>query len=184
MKRRHWITLVVAVVALPAMVHAQGFGGRPGGMGKPGGGRGSPSFMMELYPPELIMRNQTEIGLDDAQKQAILAATRDARNAIDPIQWDLESEQQQLTEIVSSPTIDETALLAQAEKVMDLEKQVKKQHLLLLVKIKNQLTPEQQEKAKSLRGSMRRGGFGGGGPGGRGRPGRGGGGPGRPFPDQ
>lgn len=182
MTRRLWIVLAVVALTVPVMAHAQGFGGRAGSMGKPGGGfRGSPSFMMELYPPELIMRNQTELGLSDAQRQAIMNASRDTRNAIDPIQWELQSEQEKLTTLVSGQTVDETALLAQAEIVMELEKQLKKQHLLLLVKIKNQLTPEQQQQAKSLRGSMRRGGGfgGGGGPGPRGR-----GGPPGGRPDQ
>jgi len=180
MTHRHWITLVVVALAVPVMADAQGFGGSAGSMGRPGRGlRGSPSFMMELYPPELIMRNQTELGLSDSQKQAILNASRDTRNAIDPIQWELQSEQEKLTALVSADVVDETALLAQAEIVMDLEKRLKKQHLLLLVKIKNQLTPEQQQQAKSLRGSMRRGGAFRDGPGGRGR-----GGPQGRLPDQ
>jgi Spy/CpxP family protein refolding chaperone len=121
------------------------------------------------------MRNQSELALTEAQKTAIMAATREARDALDPIQWELHEKQQSLTALVSGPTIDEAALLAQADEVMTLEMQLKKQHLLLLVKIKNELTPEQQQKAKSLRGSGRRGGgFGGGQGGGQGGRARGG----------
>lgn len=184
MRSRTWIALAIALIAVPVTADAQGFGGRGNSMGKPGGGlRGSPSFMMELYPPELIMRNQTDLGLSDAQRSSIMAATRDTRNAVDPIQWELQGEQEKLTALVTAPTVDEAALLAQAETVMELEKQLKKQHLLLLVKIKNVLTPEQQAQAKSLRGNMRRGGFGGG-PGGGGPGGRGRGGPPGRRPDQ
>lgn len=171
MKRRTLIAAAIGVIALPTMVDAQGFGGRPGGMSASGGRPAAPSFMKELYPPQLIMRNQFEIGIDDAQRQAILTSTRDARNAIEPIQWDLQREQQQLTRLLSSDRVDESALLAQAEKVMELEKRMKTQNLLLLVKIKNQLTPEQQKQARMLRESMPRGGVGRDHPGGA-RPGR------------
>lgn len=158
MRTKTWMAIAVAIVVFPLVAGAQGFGGRAG-IGRSGGGpRGGPSFMSELYPPELIMRSQSELQLTDAQKDAIIAATRETRNALDPLQWELEEKQGELTALLAAPTVDETALLAQAEEVMNLEKEVKKQHLLLLVKIKNQLTPEQQATAKKLRGSGRRGG--------------------------
>ncbi|MDG2308083.1 MAG: periplasmic heavy metal sensor [Candidatus Binatia bacterium] len=163
MRTKFWLALTVTVLLVPMTADAQPYGGRSGGMGRSGGGmRGQPTFMAELYPPEIIMRNQSELGLSDSQKTGIMAATRETRDALDPIQWELQEKQQSLTALVSAPTIDEAALLAQAEEVMGLEMQLKKQHLLLLVRIKNQLTPEQQQKAKSLRGSGRRGSSGGG----------------------
>ena len=158
MRTKTWMAIAVAIIVFPLVAGAQGFGGRPGGIGRGGGGpRGGPSFMGELYPPELIMRSQSELELTDAQKNAIIAATRETRNALDPLQWELEEKQGTLTALLAEPTVDETALLAQADEVMNLEKEMKKQHLLLLVKIKNQLTPEQQATAKKLRGSGRRG---------------------------
>jgi hypothetical protein len=42
-------------------------------------------------------------------------------------------------------------VLAQADKVMNLEREIKKTHLSLLVRIKNLLTAAQQEKLTALR---------------------------------
>lgn len=176
MRTESWIALAALVVTLPLAASAEPYGDRPGPRGGDPMGRGRPSFMAELYPPELLMRNQSEIGLSEEQKTAIMAAIREARDSLDPIQWQLQDEQEKLSKMLAGSAADEATLLAQAEKVMDLEKQQKKSHLVLLIKIKNELTAEQQEKAKSLRGSGRRrfGGGSGGGPGHRPR----GGGPG------
>ena len=70
MRTRTWATIAIAIIVFPLAASAQGFGGRPGGMGRVGGGpRGGPGFMGELYPPELIMRNQSTLGLTDEQKK-------------------------------------------------------------------------------------------------------------------
>jgi hypothetical protein len=47
--------------------------------------------------------------------------------------------------------VDEAAVLAQADKVMGLEREVKKAHLALLVRIKNLLTEAQKAKLTELR---------------------------------
>ena len=154
MKTASWISVGVAILVLPAMVAAQPMGMRGEGTGR--GQRRPPPFMAELFPPELIMRNQSKLDLSDEQKKAIMSAVRETRNSLDPLQWELEDQQQVLAKMVSAPLVEEDQLLAQADKVMELEKTLKKSHLLLLVKIKNQLTPEQQQEAKALRQSGRR----------------------------
>ena len=154
MKTVSWISFGLAVLILPAMVAAEPLGMRGDGLGR--GRRGPPPFMAELFPPDMIMRNQSTLELSDEQKKSIMAAVRETRNSIDSVRWDLENEQATLTRMVSAPSIDEPALLQQAEKVMELEKKLKTSHLLLLVQIKNQLTPEQQKEAKALRQSGRR----------------------------
>jgi len=156
MRTGFWVALAIAVLALPVPAPAQPFGGRPGEGTRPG--RGQPGFMAELFPPEIIMRNQTELGLSDAQRSAIMAAIRSTRDSLDPVHWELEAKQKQLSTLLHAPKVDEAAALAQADELMDLEKKLKKSHLLLLVKIKNLLTPEQQQKARALR-TRRRGSF-------------------------
>jgi len=47
--------------------------------------------------------------------------------------------------------VDETAVLAQVDKVLALERQVKRTQILLLVRIKNLLTEPQQAKLAELR---------------------------------
>ena len=157
--KRYLVPTLVAVVAA-SVLSTPAWARPPGGPGGGGPFRSAPAFMTELFPPELIMRNQAELGLSDAQKSALQDAIRETRNQVDPMQWQILEEQEKLTTLVQADVVDSTAVLAQAEVVMDLEKRVKKQHLMLLVEIKNQLTPEQREIARGLRSAGRRGGFG------------------------
>jgi Spy/CpxP family protein refolding chaperone len=48
--------------------------------------------------------------------------------------------------------VDEQHVLAQLEKVLAAEREIKKEQVTLLVRIKNKLTPEQQGKLTELRG--------------------------------
>jgi len=112
---------------------------------------GRPPFLDQLFPPELVMRNQTEIGLTATQQAAITQAMTEAHTKLIDLQWKLEAATQALTKILEQATVDETAALAQWEQVTSIEQQVKKAHFTLLVRIKNQLTPAQQEKLRTLR---------------------------------
>jgi Spy/CpxP family protein refolding chaperone len=80
-----------------------------------------------------------------------------------------------LHETMKANSVNEQQALAQLDKVLDAERQIKRAHMELAIRIKNKLTPEQQTKLQSMRRS------GPGGPGGPGRgPGRGRDGPGGP----
>jgi Spy/CpxP family protein refolding chaperone len=48
--------------------------------------------------------------------------------------------------------VDEQQVLAQLEKLLAAEREIKRAQVTLLVRIKNKLTPEQQEKLSELRG--------------------------------
>ena len=155
MKAKTIQTFSLLFLLFPLSVAAQPGGS---GLGGPGGGRkGPPPFMAELFRPELLMRHQTELELTRAQKESIMKAVRSTRNDLDPLQWKLEESQQKMTKLLAGPRIDEEALVVQAEEVMTLEKELKKAHLLLLARLKNELTPQQQEKAKSFRRGRSRG---------------------------
>jgi Spy/CpxP family protein refolding chaperone len=146
MKTWTGVAFLVTLAALPSLGAAQPFDDGPGGRRG-----GPPPFLAELVPPEVVMRNQSDLDLSEDQKKAIMAAMRETRDSVDPVRWKLEEEQGELAELVRAPEVDEAALLAQADTVMDLEKELKKSHLLLLVKIKSVLTPEQRQKAQSLK---------------------------------
>jgi Spy/CpxP family protein refolding chaperone len=47
--------------------------------------------------------------------------------------------------------VDEQQVLAQLEKVLSIEREVKRAQVTLLVRIKNKLTPEQQAKLVEIR---------------------------------
>lgn len=67
------------------------------------------------------------------------------------LQWDMQAEAGKLAQLLRASRIDETAAVAQADKVLGMERQVKEAQLSLLVRIKNLLTPAQQDQLAELR---------------------------------
>ena len=61
----------------------------------------------------------------------------------------------EMTELVEQVTVDEAAAVAKADKVLKLENEVKKMQMMMLIRIKNTLTKEQQTQLRTLRESGR-----------------------------
>jgi Spy/CpxP family protein refolding chaperone len=137
--------MTVLLVAAAAPSQARMPGGAPGFMGPP-------AFLNQLFMPELIMRYQDEIGLTNEQRDAITQAMADAQKKMVELQWQTEAASKKLGDALSESNIDEAAALAEADRVMTLEQQMKKTHLALLIRIKKVLTPSQQAKLRELRG--------------------------------
>jgi Spy/CpxP family protein refolding chaperone len=47
--------------------------------------------------------------------------------------------------------VNEAQALAQLDKVLDIEREIKRLHIALAVRLKNRLTPEQQEQLHKMR---------------------------------
>jgi Spy/CpxP family protein refolding chaperone len=106
-----------------------------------------------FFPPELVMKHQQAIGLTAEQRTAIVAAITAAQPRFIEAQWQLEPETALLAELVRAERVDETRVLQQVDRVLELERQVKRLQLELLVRIKNQLTAEQQRQLTRLGGT-------------------------------
>lgn len=104
-----------------------------------------------VFAPELVMRHADEIGLDEKQRAAVKEAVVKMQTRFLDLQWDVQGEVEKLARLLQASPVDETAVLAQADKVMGLERDVKKAHLALLVRIKNLLTEAQKAKLAELR---------------------------------
>jgi Spy/CpxP family protein refolding chaperone len=143
--RRAGLLLPAVLVAFTLPAHAQPDLGSPRAMR---GRMGRPPFLRQLFPPEVVMKNQRDIELTDEQRAAITAAIKTTQGNVLDLQWKLEDEQQKLTKLLEADRIDTKAALAQADVVMDAERKVKKEHLTLLIQIKNLLTPEQQKELR------------------------------------
>jgi len=52
---------------------------------------------------------------------------------------------------MKSTSVNEQQALAQLEKVLDIERDIKRLHFGLAVRLKNRLTPEQQEQLNKMR---------------------------------
>lgn len=119
--------------------------------GVPGHGPGPDPLGQSFFPPQLVMQNQQAIGLSDEQKSYLRTEIRDAQMKFTDLQWKLQDEAEKMVSLVRQPHVDEQQALAQLEKVLSVEREVKRAQIALLVHIKNKLTPEQQDKLEELR---------------------------------
>jgi Spy/CpxP family protein refolding chaperone len=112
---------------------------------------GEDPIAARLIPPELIMGHQSELGLDDKQRSAMVKEIERTQAQVLPLQWQMQSAAEALAKLLDEPRVDEARVLAQADKVMELERQVKRAHLGLLVRIRNLLSDGQRAKLQELR---------------------------------
>ena len=108
-------------------------------------------FGQYVFPPELVMQYQQKIELKPAQRTAITEALRQTQSKVVDLQWQMQDETQKLSDLLSQPTVDESAVLAQVDRVLGIEREVKRAHMQMLVRIKNTLTKEQQAALQALR---------------------------------
>lgn len=119
--------------------------------GAPPMGMGRPQFLDELFRPEMLMRNQGLLELTPEQRTAITDAIKATQDRLSTLQWDLSAKNDAVAKLVSSDHVDVDAALAGASQSIDLEGQIKKEHLKLLLQIKNVLTPAQIAKLRAQR---------------------------------
>ena len=113
----------------------------------------SPEKQLEkqLFPPELVMQQQQRIGLRPEQRTAITEAIQQTQHKLVDLQWRMQAEAQKLVELLERPTVDEAVVLAQVDRALAVEREVKRAQMTLLIRIKNTLTPEQQATLRTLR---------------------------------
>ena len=145
MKRASGITIALAVLAAVGVLGQQ-----------PPGGPGGPPHQEDplarfLFPPELVMQQQRAIGLKPEQRSAITRAIQEFQTKVLDLQWQMQDETQRLTELLDKPAVDQAAALAQIDKLLAVERDVKRAHIGLLIQIKNTLTPEQQARLAQAR---------------------------------
>lgn len=112
-------------------------------------GNSSDPIAAQLFPPEIVMQHQKQIGLSDAQRRSITGVISALQTEVLEAQWKMESEQQALVEVLGRSSIDEAAAVVQAGRLMDIERRIKTAHLSALIRIKNTLTSKQQVKLRA-----------------------------------
>ncbi len=103
------------------------------------------------FPAALVMQNQQAADLGDEQKKAIKTQIRESEVKFQELQWNLQDEMETFASLLTPSRIDEQKALAQLEEILKIEAQIKREHLALQIRIKNVLTPDQQEKLQQIR---------------------------------
>jgi len=100
-------------------------------------------FKGKLFPPNVILEHQTELGLSKAQFTAIKKAVVDVQAGVAEHEWDMREAYQALMLELDKAPIDEDRVIEHAEVALKAENQVKKKQMVMLVRLKNLLTEEQ-----------------------------------------
>jgi TonB-dependent SusC/RagA subfamily outer membrane receptor len=112
-------------------------------------------FAAHLFPPDLIMANQREIGLRDDQRTAIVNDMQRTQASFVDLQWKMSTESEQLERLLEAATVNESAVLAQIDRVLAAEREIKRAQVGLLIRIRNGLTAQQQARLAEIRKSSR-----------------------------
>ena len=74
-----------------------------------------------LYPPELAMEHQAELGITPEQKTMLIAETEHGHSEVLHAQWELEAEKTQLVKLLDPDQVDEPKTKVAAARVMEKE---------------------------------------------------------------
>jgi len=133
-------------------VNIAGWAQQPGPGGPGTQHRGAPDLMAEnFFPPELIMQNQKALNLTADQQTAIRAEMQKLMAKFTDLQWQQSAESEALAGLLKQERIDETPALAQLDKLLAIENDVKRLHFGTMVRVKNILTTEQQTQLRELK---------------------------------
>lgn len=122
-------------------------------MSQRGGPQGDPIGEF-FFPPELVMQNQQALGLTEEQKATIKEAIQKSMMQFTDLQWQQSAETEILNSMFREDRPDEAKTLAQFDKLLKIESEIKRLHMGAMIRIKNTLTVEQQAKLRELRRTM------------------------------
>lgn len=108
-------------------------------------------FHDAMFPPEMIMQNQRELGLTDEQKNFMRAEINKTSTRFNELQWQLQDAMEALHATMKENSVNEQLALSQLDKVLENEREIKRLHMELAIRLKNKLTSEQQTKLQSMR---------------------------------
>ena len=108
----------------------------------------------DMFPPEMIMQHQRELALTDAQKTFMIGEMQRTGTRFNELQWQLQASMEALHETMKGNQVNEQLALGQLNKVLDAEREIKTLHMGMAIRIKNQLTLDQQMKLQTMRNTF------------------------------
>src|SRR5258705_12068288 len=104
-----------------------------------------------IFPPELVMGHQREIALTDEQKTYLRGEVQRVTVRFTELQWQLQDEMEGLASLMKEGSVNEQQAQAQLDKILDTEREIKHLHIGLAIRIKNKLTPDQQDRLQQMK---------------------------------
>lgn len=154
------VIVLGAVFFIATVVFAQQQAQMPGHPPQPGNAPNAPSAPNRpnpdplahlMFPPDLILGHARRLGLTDEQKAFMRSEIQRTTSSFHELQWKLQDQMELLHESMKATSVNEQQALAQLDKVLEIEREIKRLHIGLAVRLKNRLTPEQQEQLHKMR---------------------------------
>ncbi len=114
------------------------------------GAPGNDPVAAALIPPEVVMAHQEALDLSDAQRRVIQSDAQNAQQRFTTLQWQLSAATEKLVALLAAAHVDQDRALAALDSVLALERELKHTQLTLMIQIKNELTADQQTRARAL----------------------------------
>src|SRR4030095_8404493 len=108
-----------------------------------------------IFPPDMIMQHQRELALTEDQKTFMRGEIQRTTTRFNELQWQLQDQMEALHETVKGNSINEQLALSQLDKVLESEREIKRLHMEMAIRIKNKLTADQQMKLQTIRQNIR-----------------------------
>jgi Spy/CpxP family protein refolding chaperone len=103
-----------------------------------------------FFPQQLVFLASERIALTPKQRDALLARVNTTQPRLEELKTAIERESTAITALMAQERLDEAAVLAQLNKLLDLERETKQLQVGLGVTIQNLLTSEQRAKLREL----------------------------------
>ena len=97
------------------------------------------------------MQNAEAINLSSEQRDKLEAEMRKAHDRFEELHAKLQQQREATAALLKKSRVDEPAAMAQFEKVLDQERELRRAHLALMVSLKNKLTAEQQKQLEEVK---------------------------------
>lgn len=144
------ILLAAVVVGVSQQPQQPPQPGQPGGPHPPQPPRGPDPIAQNLFPPEMVMQNRQALGLTEEQRAAIKDELMKASARFNELNWQMQDEMETMSNLTKGATVDEGRVLAELDKILAIEREVKRTQLTLSIRIKNKLTAEQQTQLQQM----------------------------------
>jgi Spy/CpxP family protein refolding chaperone len=104
-----------------------------------------------MYPVNFVMQNARALNLTAEQKVFMQEEIQTTTKRFNELQWELNEAMEVLVEAVKADATAEHEALSLLDKALNVEREIKRLHITMGIRIKNKLSPEQRRKLEILR---------------------------------
>ena len=112
-------------------------------------------FKGKLFPPNIILQHQEELGLSKEQFTAIKAAVVEVQANVAEHEWDMREAYVSIMAELDKTPVDEEHVVSLVNSVLLAENEVKKEQMAMLIRLRNLLTADQVAFLEAQHGKRR-----------------------------